>query len=111
MVYNRERIVNTIEVPFESYLFLQKEMHRQRSETGRPLSEKCIDRLKRSCDMTGGTHTLHDYDLGGCNGDPHHAWEEKRWTNWSCDTMCKMLDKEGLPYERKGKTTVIDVYF
>ena len=95
--------VNTILLPIESYTYLREEMHRQRSETGRPLSEKTYARIKRKFEsIKGGYEQVNDYAFGGCNGDPHNAWEEHRWTNWSTETMKRMLDEKGLP-DKDGK--------
>lgn len=106
IMYQKEKEVEAIEVPYESYLFLQEECHRQRSENGKPLSENFKKRLQYNL-SSNGTKKLHDYDLGGCIGDPHHAWEEHRWTSWSVKDMMAMLDKANLPYKYIGKDTII----
>lgn len=95
------RTVNTIRVPYESYLYLQEEMHRQRSESGKPLSDKYKERLRNTCEIYADKmRPLADGDLGGCNGDPHNAWEEHRWTSWSVKDMTRMLDDQGLPWAK-----------
>lgn len=92
----------TIAVPFESWFYLQTESHNQRSESGKPLDK---ERFKRMFDNhvkalgRNGTKLLKPGDLGGCIGDPHHAYEEGRWTSWTLEQMKAMLDAAGLPWE------------
>ena len=103
--------VNTILLPLESVLYLHEEMHRQRSESGKPLSEKSIERLKRNFEYFAheGFKEIHDGDFGGCIGNPHNGWEEHRWTSWSVKTMAKMLDEKGLPYKFGEPTEIISL--
>ena len=108
-MYQKEITVGTIEVPYESLLFLQEECHRQRSENGKPLGEKFKRHLRYGL-SSDGTKRLHDGDLGGCIGDPQHAWEEHRWTSWNVHDMMYMLDKAGLPYKFIGYETQICIY-
>ena len=106
-----EHTVDTILLPLESYLFLQKESYRQRSESGKPLSEKAIERLTWNFQYVAykDYYKMHDGDLGGCNGDPHNGWEEHRWTSWSVKTMAKMLNENGLPYKFGEAETIISL--
>ena len=99
-------VVKAIGLSFEAYMFLQEECHRQRSETGKPLSARAIEGLINTFDNfknKDGLKLYSDGDLGGCNGDPLHAWEERRWTSWSVEDVKKMLDKKGL-YYKEGYT-------
>ena len=93
----------SLEVPFESYLFLQKECFRQRNERPNATwTDKRTDRLRKSFDyLTQGKHGMYMIggSLGGCNGSPIRAWEEGRWTNWSVDDMKRILDEAGLPWK------------
>lgn len=107
MTYNKIRKVKTLELPYESLLYLREEMRRQR--TGRPLSDKAKDRIKRHMPKSGFC-IVDDGDFGGCDGDPQNAWEERRWTSWSVDTMIEMLDRANLPHGKIGESEVIDVY-
>lgn len=92
----------SILVPFESYLYLREEMHRQRSEraNGRPLLESTVNRLRNQFQTyPDGMRPLMDGDLGGCIGSPVNAYEEHRWTSWRISDMTKMLDAAGLPWK------------
>ena len=103
--------VNTILVPWESYLFLQDESRRQRSEEYKPRSDRSLEMLHRSFKMNShnGLHELKDYDLGGCNGDPRNAWEERRWTSWSVQKMAEMLEENGLGYTFGAEKEIISL--
>ena len=102
---------STILVPLESYLYLQQKCHEERSETGRPLSEQTIERLKRSFNSLSynGYYRLMDGDLGGCNGSPKNAYEERRWTSWSCEDMKRILSEAGLPCKDGEATETISL--
>jgi hypothetical protein len=113
---NVVRTTNTILLPLESYLWLYEEGFKQRNERGETkLSDKSRERLTRNFDRfkhsKTGLYAAHDGNFGGCKGDPHNAWEEGRWTDWSVNQMARMLDEQGLPYEIGEPTEVIDVYF
>lgn len=101
----------TILVPVESWWYLYNKSHEQRSETGRPLSEKTKENLIRRAFNYGEWeyHKLCNGDLGGCIGDPLHAWEEGRWTSWSIDEMKQMLDEVDLPYKDGKEIERIEV--
>lgn len=104
----------TIAVPFESWFFLQKEEHRQRSERGGQLTEKrWKDMFYSTADKnaaSGSVKYIKSGDLGGCNGSPVHAWEEHRWTYWTLDDMKAMLDEAGLPYSEGEDIECCDVW-
>ena len=111
----KPRKVNTILLPLESYLWLHEEGFKQRNERGETkLSDKSRDRLTNNFHQhkvkSTGLYAAHDGNFGGCNGDPHNAWEEGRWTSWTVEDMAKMLDENGLPYEIGEPTEVIPVY-
>ena len=90
----------SIEVPFESFLFLQEECFRQRNERGMThFSENHIARLRKGYESCKPVKYLMSGSLGGCNGSPIHAWEEGRWTSWTVDDMKRMLDENGLPWK------------
>ena len=108
---NIVRKKRTIEVPYESLLYLHEVMHKERCEREyKPLSDKYKERLRRSMPKDG-LYVLGDGDLGGCNGDPHDAWAQGRWTSWSIETMMAILEDAGLAYGNTGVKEVIDVYF
>lgn len=90
---------NSILVPLESWMFLQKKGYRER--IGKELSEKAIQLRERSFERNAhnGKRQLINGDLGGCRGPVENAWEEGRWTSWSIEDMKKMLDEAGLPWE------------
>lgn len=97
----------TIKVAWEGFLYLSKEQHRQRCESGKPFSERAIKSLERSFELTGGI--LHDGDRGGCVGNPVNAWEEGRWTDWSVEDMKRMLDEKGFEWEDAGERESIEI--
>lgn len=110
-IKNVSRITNTIDVPYESMIYLQEVQHKQRcAGEYKPLSEKTKDRIKRHLPKSG-VYFIHDGDLGGCIGNPANAWKEGRWTSWTVKEIKKMLDEADLPYGKQGTTEVIDVYF
>ena len=109
MVMNEVQKVKTLEVPYESLLYLREECHIQRIETVLPLSEKTKDKMKRNM-PSNGLCIVYDGDFGGCNGDPKNAWKERRWTTWDVDTMIAMLDKVNLPYGKVSEAEQIAVY-
>lgn len=89
----------TILLPYESWIFLQEKSFLER--TGKPYSEKQKTRMKTLFQNHSydGKKELKDGDLGGCKGKPELAWEEGRWTSWSCNDMKQILSSAGLPYE------------
>lgn len=107
------RKANTMLITWEGWLYLRERQHAERSETGRPLAEKTIERLKRNFEYHSkdGWKRIMEYDFGGCVGSPKNAWEEHRWTEWSISQMMNMLDEKGLPYKESEPIDVIDVYF
>lgn len=98
------RKANTILVTWESYLYLQEKEYLER--WGKRRNEKQIQRLRNNFDSFAynGYKQLMDGDLGGCNGHWENAWEERRWTSWSCEDMKRILNEAGLPY-KDGKPT------
>lgn len=56
-----------------------------------------------------GVCTLLDDDIGGCNGNPVNAWEERRWTSWSSAKMGEMLTAEGIWWETAPEQETIDI--
>ena len=83
--------VKAIRVPLESYIYLQQENRIQR--TGKELSEKVIERFKRSFETYNKDGALLlNGSLGGAN-------EEGKWTSWTVEDMKDMLNKQNLPYE------------
>ena len=89
----------TILLPYESWIFLQEKSYLER--IGKPYSERQKNRMKALFQIHSynGKKELKDGDLGGCKGKPEHAWEEGRWTSWSCNDMKRTLSSAGLPYE------------
>lgn len=102
----RIRKRKAIKVTWEGYLYLSEEQHRQRCESGKPLSERTIERLKSSFERYG---ILCDGDRGGCIGSPVNAWEEGRWTDWSVEDMKRMLDEKGFEWEDVGERESIEI--
>lgn len=94
-----KRTSMTIWVPRESWMFLQARMQQERM--GVELSVNARKRLNQSfTDFSHeGKKQLKDGDLGGCIGSLENAWEEGRWTSWSCEDMKKILDAAELPWE------------
>lgn len=91
---------NTMWVPYESFSYLRNKMHEERSETGKPLNQERLRKTFDNSPMTrDGYHQLMDGSFGGCKGNPKHAWEEGRWTDWSIEDMKAMLDEAGLTYK------------
>lgn len=91
-----------IKVTWEGWMCLQNEMHKQRSETGKPLSEKAIERMKNAFDdykNPDGTKNVAEGQFGGCVGSPINAWEEGRWTSWSVEDMKRILEENGFEWE------------
>ena len=85
-----KRTSMTIWVPRESWMFLQARMQQERMGL----------ELSVNADFSHeGKKQLKDGDLGGCIGSPENAWEEGRWTSWSCEDMKKILDAAKLPWE------------
>lgn len=99
----------TLLVPLESFLYLQEKCHIERC--GNPQSEKAKQRLIRNFEehSYNGKKQLMNGDLGGCNGNPENAWEERRWTSWSVEDMIEILSEAGLPWERGEDTEYIAV--
>lgn len=95
-------------IPLDSYLYLQTEGYRQRCGKEHPN----VARLERNFKQhsTNGYYTLMDGDLGGCIGNPENAYEEGRWTSWSCATMKEMLKDKGLTYKDTDDIECIEVY-
>ena len=89
----------TILVPLESFLFLQDKVSVER--LGKHHSEKKIERLTNNFEEFSyeGYKQLMNGDLGGCNGKPEKAWEERRWTSWSTEDMKRILNEAGLPWK------------
>lgn len=88
----------SIRIPFESYFFLASEQHKQRCEKEyRPLNREFIE--KRFIRDNPNGYLATNGSFGGCNGSPVRAWEERRWTSWSIETLKQMLDDVGLPWE------------
>ena len=100
---SKSRKTNTILIPLESYLFLQDRQSLER--LGKHKSEKVIEKLKQNFTQFqhGGFYQVMDGDFGGCNGKPENAWEERRWTSWTCEDMKRLLDGAGLLY-KDGET-------
>lgn len=89
----------TIAVPFESWFYLRTEMHNQRSESGRPLTEDwCKKHFAQNVDTRNGMILLKSGDMGGCKGNPKNGYDEGRWTSWTLEQMEAMLDAAGLPW-------------
>lgn len=106
-----KRKTKMLELPFESYEYLQRIGWEQR--TDKPYLESFTEKHRHNFDyVTRGRHGYyaHDGAFGGCNGEKRNAWEEGRWTSWSVEDMKRILDKAGLPYKDAGETEVIDVY-
>lgn len=103
----------SIKVNWESWFYLHQEEHKQRSETGKPISEKTVEKLKRNfynfADKNG-MKTILSGDFGGCIGNPINGWEERRWTSWTLDEMKKMLDEKGLKWEESEDKEILPVY-
>lgn len=88
----------TILLPYESWIFLQEKSYLER--IGKPYSERQKNRMKALFQnhSHNGKKELKDGDLGGCKGKPEHAWEEGRWTSWSCNDTMNLVDtKTGEP--------------
>ena len=103
----------SIKVNWESWLYLRQEMNKQRSETGKPLSENSIERMKREFDRfadKNGMKAIMDGSFGGCIGSPIRGWEERRWTSWSLDEMKRMLDEKGLKWAEAEDIEYFPVY-
>lgn len=100
---------HTILVPLESYLYLQDKEYFERC--GKHHSEKHNERLIRNFKRFSneGKYKLKDRDLGGCIGKPENAWEEGRWTSWSCEDMIQILNEACLPYEQGEDSEYIAV--
>ena len=105
----RVRKASTILLPWESYLFLQQKMRSERC--GDRKTEKQVERLKINFDRLArnGYKQLMDGDLGGCHGPIENAFEQGRWTSWSCEDMKRILDEAGLPYKDGEETEYISV--
>ena len=99
---------NTILVPLESYLYLQEKQHTERSASYKQFDD---DRVKRAFykHSYNGFYQLYDNDLGGCIGEPFRAFEEGRWTSWSCEDMKQILDNAGLPYKDGEQEEIINL--
>lgn len=100
---------NTILIPWESYLYLQNKQYEERM--GKPKPESAIKRLELNFENCShnGLYRIGDGALGGCIGTPENAWEEKRWTSWSCEDMKQILDSAGLPYKDGGEREYISI--
>lgn len=105
----RTRKVNTILLPLESFLYLQEKGYNERC--GKYRTEKQIERLKRNFESFAynGYKRLCDGDLGGCVGNYENAYEERRWTSWSCEDMKRFLNEANLPYKEGKETEIIEV--
>ena len=103
------RKTNTLLLPWESYLYLQRKERKERC--GDCLKDEWIKRLKRGFDdlAKDGHKQIMDGDLGGCIGNPENAWEEGRWTSWTCEDMKRILDEAGLPYKDGDETEYIAI--
>lgn len=90
---------STILVQLESYLFLQDKQNFERS--GRHDSKEIAMRRTRNFEVFSyeGYKQIMDGDLGGCNGNPENAWEERRWTSWSVEDLKRILNEAGLPWK------------
>ena len=82
-----KRTSMTIWVPRESWMFLQARMQQERM--GVELSVNARKRLNQS---------FTDFSHEG-KKQLKDAWEEGRWTSWSCEDMKKILDAAELPWE------------
>ena len=102
-MYSESRKAKAIEVTLESYLYLQRRLHRERSN--KEVSDKVIDRLTINFNRVSkdGFKTLMDGDLGGC--------KDGRWTSWSAKEMSEMLDAEGLEWRPAEDVEYIAVGF
>ena len=105
----KARKTDTILLPLESYLYLQDKSYFERC--GKYGSEKRIERLKKNFKefSYNGYKQLCDGDLGGCIGNYENAFEERRWTSWSCEDMKRFLNEANLPYKEGKETEVIEV--
>ena len=105
----RVRITNTILVSKEAYMYLQRKGKIERA--GKDFSQEHLERLEKNFDNFAhdGYKKLIDGSLGGCIGNPENAYEQGRWTSWSCKDMAKMLDEAGLDYKMGEPTEIIDL--
>lgn len=101
--------VKAIAVEMDGYLYLQNRSHLERC--GQDFSQITIDRLKNNFNThsLNGFYTLMDKCLGGCNGSPVNAYEERRWTIWSTQQMVKMLEEQGMTWKSVEDVECIEI--
>lgn len=99
----KERVVRTLQLPWESYLFLQN--YGYRMSKGKDHSEKFIKRMKAQFDGSSnknGYNEVLDFMLGGL--------KDGKFIYWSIEDLKRLLDENNLTYGDEGETKVIDVY-
>lgn len=104
------RTVNTILLPWESWLYLENKSFQERC--GKCHTKLHVEKMKRNFDFFAiydGMKQIGDYDFGGATGNYEKSWEEHRWTRWSCEDMKRYLDEAGLPWKEGEQVERISV--